>query len=404
MRAGSRSIIRLLSLTCAASLALGGGTVDPAWAQMPDAAQMNGMAIPAAELPAGTVTVRVVRQALGNNVPGQTVTVTTGSASREARTDDQGRAEFPNLQPGVEGRAEVVVDGERLVSRPFVVPAAGGLRVILVAGLGTAGPPPAPAAAPTGPAVKGTVVLGGETRVLMEFRDDRLQVFYLLDVVNRAQDAVDIGGPLILQLPTGAGGAATMEGSSPSATVNGDVVTIQGPFAPGTTSVQVAFALNYTSSDIDLEQTWPVALEQVTVGIERLGAVGITSPQFSDTRDVRAGDGTPFMIANGPGLPAGGTLTLHLTDLPVHSPVPRYMTLTLAGALLAFGTWLAFGRRLSDDEVQKKLAHRRDTLLGELAQLEERRRHGTLDARQHARHQKLLAELEQIYGELDQVA
>jgi hypothetical protein len=375
---------------------------------MPDAAQMNGMAIPAAELPAGTVTVRVVRESLGNNLPGQTVTVTTGNASREAKTDDEGRAEFVNLQPGVESRAEVTVDGETLVSRPFVVPATGGLRVILVAGLQNAGggsqpsQPQAPTA--TGPVVKGSVLFGGDTRILMEFRDDRLQVFYLLDIVNGAQDRVDIGGPLILELPTGAAGAATMEGSSPSATVSGDVVTVQGPFAPGTTSVQVGFVLNYTSADLTLEQRWPVPLDHVTVGIERLGEVRMASEQFAETREVRAGDGTPFMLANGPAIPAGGTLRLQLSDLPAHSAVPRYVGLSLAGALLVFGAWLAFARRPDDAEVQKRLVHRRDTLLGELAQLEERRREGGLEPRQKVRHDKILAELERIYGELDKVA
>jgi hypothetical protein len=39
--------------------------------------------------------------------------------------------------------------------------------------------------------------------------------------------------------------------------------------------------------------------------------------------------------------------------------------------------------------------------MDEVAQLEARRRAGTLDARGAARQQKLLAELEQIYGELD---
>ena len=45
-----------------------------AWAQdMPDPSLIHGRAIPAQELPDGTVTVRVVREAIGNNVPGQQV-------------------------------------------------------------------------------------------------------------------------------------------------------------------------------------------------------------------------------------------------------------------------------------------------------------------------------------------
>jgi hypothetical protein len=394
----------VLVLAVLGSLVL--GSAAHAQQGMPDPSLMNGRAIPAPELATGTVTVRVFRESIGNNVPDQTVRVTTGSASREDSTDEQGRAEFPNLQPGVEGRAEVTVDGERLVSEPFQVPTSGGLRVVLIAGLDQAAArrKAEEAAEAAAPAVKGTVVLGAGTRILMEFRDDRLQVFYVLDIVNNARNRVDIGGPVTIQLPTGAGGAATMEGSSPAASVSGDVVTIQGPFAPGSTSVQVGFILAFDSPEVTIEQTWPVPLEQVTVAIERVGEVGMTSPQFTTTRDVQANDGTPYLLGNGPAVAAGGTVQVNLTGLPVHSRTPVYVGLGLAAAVAAFGAWLAFGKggKNKDQEFRARLVQRRDALLGELARLEARHAAGTLDDKGTARRQRLLSELEDIYGELDE--
>ena len=382
--------------------------VAPAHAQlnMPDPSLIHGKAIPAPELPTGTVTVRVVRESIGNNLAAQTVRVTTGSASREDKTDEQGRAEFPNLVSGVEGRAEVTVDGEKLISDPFMVPSSGGLRVILIAGLKQAAErrKQQEAAEAAAPAVKGSVVLGGASRVLMEFRDDLLRVYYLLEIVNNARNRVDIGGPIIIQLPTGAGGAATMEGTAASATVNGDVVTVQGPFAAGTTPVNVGFVLNYTTSDITIEQKWPVNLEQVTVAIERVGAVSMTSPQFSGSRDVPTDDGSTYLLSNGPSLAANDTLTLQLANLPIHSRMPVYVGVGLALAVMAFGAWLAFGGRRKDEDLRRRLVQRRDTLIGELARLEERRQRGALDAKSSTRRQRLLAELEQIYGELDSAA
>ena len=369
---------------------------------MPDPSQIHGKAIPAPELPDGTVTVRVVRETIGNNVAGQLVTVTTGNASREDSTDAQGRAEFPNLQGGVQGRAEVTVDGEKLVSEPFVVPATGGLRVILVAGLQQAAARRQQQQAEelAAPPVKGTVVLGGSSRILMEFRDDRLQMFYMLDIVNNARNRVDIGGPLIIQLPRGASAAGVMEGSSPSATISGDVLTVQGPFAPGTTSVQVGFFLEFSTPDVVVTQTWPVPIEQTTVAIEQVGGVTMASPQFRDVRTVQAEDGTPYLLAGGAGLPANGTLTLNLGNMPVHSRTPMYVTLGLAGVLLLAGAWLAFGRRGTTD-TRQQLAARRDTLLADLAQLEAQHLRGQLDARGAARRERLLIEHERIYGELD---
>jgi hypothetical protein len=398
----SRTISSLSVILCLMSCAPG---IAHAQLNMPDPSLIHGKAIPAPELPAGTVTVRVVRETIGNNVVGQTVRVTTGSASRTDSTDDQGRAEFPNLVGGVEGRAEVTVDGETLVSDPFKVPTSGGLRVILVAGLKQAAErrKAQEASEAAAPAVKGSVVLGGASRVLMEFRDDRLQVFYLLEVINNARNRVDIGGPLVIRLPRGAGGAATMEDSTPAATVSGDIVTVQGPFAAGTTPVSVAFVLAYDRPDITIEQAWPAALEQVTVAIERVGSVGMTSPQFAASRDVTTNDGTTYLLANGPSLAANSPLTVHLSNLPVHSRTPVYVGVGLALAVLAFGAWLAFGSRGKDEELRRRLVRRRDTLLGELARIEERRQREALDAKSSARRQRLLGELEQIYGELDGV-
>src|SRR4051812_35840887 len=172
---------------------------------MPDPSLINGKAIPAPELPAGTVTVRVVREAIGNNISGQLVVVKSGATTREAKTDDQGRANFDNLQPGVEARAEAVVNGEQLVSDPFSPPSSGGLRVILVAGIkeAAARKQQEDAAAAAAPPVKGVVVFNPNSRVMLEFRDDSLNVFYVLEILNNARARVDIGGPLIIDLPKG---------------------------------------------------------------------------------------------------------------------------------------------------------------------------------------------------------
>src|SRR5688500_15151398 len=112
----------------------------PAFAQvaMPDPSLIHGRAIPAAELADGTVTVRVVRENIGNNITGQDVSLTSEGSTRTVATDDQGRALFTNLPVGAPATAQAVVNGETLTSEPFTVPTSGGLRVILVAGLAQA--------------------------------------------------------------------------------------------------------------------------------------------------------------------------------------------------------------------------------------------------------------------------
>src|SRR5207344_742573 len=113
-----------------------------------------------------------------------------GGTSRSATTDAQGRAEFTGLPAGgTNALAEVTVDGEKLVSQPFAVPTSGGLRVILVAGIAKAAErkKQEEAAAAAEPPTKGIVIFGGNSRVLMQFNNDALDVYYILEIVNSAR-------------------------------------------------------------------------------------------------------------------------------------------------------------------------------------------------------------------------
>jgi hypothetical protein len=382
------------------------GSVDAAaQIQMPDPSVIAGKALPASDLPTGTVTVRLVREALGNDVADHEIRVRVAGTTTTAKTDAEGRAEFARLRVGGDGRAETTLDRERLVSDSFSVPSTGGLRVILVGGLARAAErrKQEEAAAAAAPPVRGAVVFGGETRIVMEFQDDTLRVFYILDILNNARTRVDIGGPLIIDLPRGSAGASTLEGSSPSATVQGNRLTVTGPFAPGSTNVTVGFQLRYDAAELVFTQTWPAALEQVTVAAEKIGGLAMTSPQFSSTGDIRADNGTSFVLANGPRIPAGGTLTVQLANLPIHSRWPRYTALGLVIALIAAGAWLAVTPATSGKDDRRRLMQRKDALLAELVRLEERRRAGAGDATRDAtRRQRLVSELERVLGDLDE--
>jgi hypothetical protein len=139
------------------------------------------------------------------------------------------------------------------------------------------------------------------------------------------------------------------------------------------------------------------------VGVQKIGDLKVSSPQLNQTNDIRTDNGDLFVLGNGPGLPANGTLTLTLSGLPFRSQTPRYVALALAGGLLAFGAWFAFSGRSRVEETRQALVARRDTLLGQLTQIESKRRAGASEAEGQAkRRSRILTELEQIYGELDE--
>jgi hypothetical protein len=252
--------------------------------------------------------------------------------------------------------------------------------------------------------VKGTVFLSGNSRIIFEYPDDLMRVYYMLEIVNNARSRVDTGGPIVIDLPKEAAGAAPLDGNSPQVTVAGNRVTVTGPFASGVTPVQVAFQLPFNSSSITVSQQFPVMLEEVTVGSQKLSDLSITSSQFSSVGTMKAGDGSDFLLANGPAVRPGGTLSVTVTGLPIHSQTPRNVALVLALAIALLGVWLSRPGSTPAAESRKKLLARRDALLAELAQIEERIRTGRETAKDGSRKPRILAELEQIYGELDEAS
>jgi hypothetical protein len=372
---------------------------------MPDPSAIAGTPLPAPELPDRTVTVRVVRERMGNNVAGQAVTLRVGTDSRTAKTDEQGRAQFDGLAAGTSVQATTTVDGETLTSQEFPVPAHGGVRVALIAGIAAAAAKEkaeADAAAKM-PARQGVVEIGPESRIIVEYQDDNLTVFYLLEVLNNARTPIDIGGPLLIRLPTGAAGASMMQGSSQHASAKGDMLTITGPFPPGKTVAQIGFSLPQAGANYTLRQTWPAALSQVFVGVEKIGNMQVSSPQLTDVREMSS-DGQPFIMATGPRLNAGETLVLNLTGLPSHSTTPRNAALIAVVAMFAIGAWFALSPARAHAAQDSKLQARRERLMNEIVTLERKRRSKPLTEADEARLERATAELERIIAELDRGA
>ena len=366
--------------------------------QMPDPKEMSGIPRPVTDLPDRAISVRLIRGSLSNNITNFPVELHVGTEVRTVRTDDAGRAEFTGLQPGVSAKAVAVVDGERLESQEFPVPARGGIRLMLVA---TDKSKPA-AAAPAAP-VSGQVALGNQSRIVIEPGDEAVQVFYLLEVVNKAQAPVNPSVPFVFEMPAGAAGTTLMEGSSPQASVNGSHVTVKGPFAPGATPLQVACEIPAQTGSLELTQTFPAELEQLAVIVKKLGSTRLTSPQIANQQDMSA-QGETFIAATGGAVPAGRPIVLTLEDLPHHNAAPRWIALGLAIAIAAAGAWAASRPedRAARAAERRQLLARRDKLFGELVRLEADHRSGRGNpAKYAARREELVAALEHVYGALD---
>lgn len=377
----------------------------PAYGQvnMPDPSAIAGVPLPAPELPNATVSVRVVRERMGNNVAGQDVTLLVGNTPRAAKTDEQGRAQFTGIPPGTIVQASTTVDGEVLTSQQFSVPGSGGVRVALIAGIAAAAAREKAAAdaAAREPARPGVVEIGPESRIVIEFQNDVLTVFYLLEIVNSARTPIDTGGPLLIELPTGAAGATMLQGSSPNASVRGDLLTITGPFPPGTTVAQVGFSLPQARESLTIRQTFPAAVAQVFVGVEKIGAVQMSSPQLTDTREMTTEQGAVFIMGTGGRLNTGEELVITLSGIPAHSLTARNVALAVVAVIFAAGAWLAFTPAKAHAAQDDRLRARREKLMNTVVALERKRRQRPLSPAEEEKLHHATGELERVIAELD---
>lgn len=361
----------------------------------PDPRQMSGIPRPDGNLPDGTITVRVIRGSFANNVIDHPVELRAGDQVQTARTDANGRATFRAPAKGTILRASTEVDGARLESQEFQAPSAGGVAVMLVASGG--------GVAAQQPARPGSVSLGPRSRLVVDLENDTMQIYYLLEIVNSAPYPVTTAAPVILDLPSGAGGAGAIEGSSPQVVVRGSRITVPPPFQPGTTPVNIAYTMPYSGAELTISQKLPAPLPMVSVVMRKLGEMQIQSPQLTD-QQASAFEGRSYVMATGPALKTGDALTFDLKGLPHHSRVPRTVTGILAGLVVLIGLWGAFSspERSADAARRKRLETRREKTFAELVKLEEQKRAGKIDTERHqSRRASLIAQLERIYGELD---
>ena len=368
-------------------------------AAQPDPKQMAGIPRPVTDLPDGAVSVRLIRGQLSNNIPNFPVDLHVGSQVRTAKTDEAGRAEFSGLPAGEALKAIAVVDGERLESEAFPAPARGGIRLLLVATDTSKGG----AAAASAPAADGQVVIGGQSRIIIQPGEETVEIYYLLDIINGARGPVNPPAAFVFDMPSGATGTGILEGSSPNASAKDQRVTVQGPFASGRTLVQVGAMVPAGQASLQLTQRFPAAVNQLAVVVKKVGDIRLSSPQLSRQQEMTA-SGETYIAGTGGAVSAGQPIELTLDNLPHHSSVARWIALSLTGTIIVVGVWLSRGPKQSTARTaeRKRLVSRRDKLFNDLVRLEHEHRSGKINEGRYAtRREEIVAALEHIYGALD---
>jgi hypothetical protein len=181
-------------------------------------------------------------------------------------------------------------------------------------------------------------------------------------------------------------------------------VRVLGPFPPGRTVVQIAYALDASSGSVDIEQQFPVTLEHLAVIVRKQGDARLSSPQLARQQEMPA-NGQLFIAAAGDGaIPAGQPIALSITGLPHHSAAPRWIAFGIA-LVMVFAGLVAMRRPAAPDargSERKRLIARREKLFQDLVRLEQDHQRGRVDgARYAARREDLITALEHVYGALE---
>jgi hypothetical protein len=166
--------------------------------------------------------------------------------------------------------------------------------------------------------------------------------------------------------------------------------------------VQFGYSLPLGADTIDIVQKLPIDLPQVSLVVQKTGAMQLTSPNVAQRREMSA-DGNTYIVAQGGAMRAGDTLSLSLSGLPSRPAWPRNLTVGLAALILVAGAYGA-SRRPAGPQARpdRQLHSRRERLFAELTALEAQRRKGAIDAEAYAaRRESLVTALEDLYRGLD---
>jgi hypothetical protein len=365
--------------------------------QMPDPKQMAGIPRPVTDLPDGSISVRLIRGQLSNNISGHPVEARVGDRVVTVKTDDAGRAQFDKLQAGASVKFTANVDGEQLESQEFPVPSQGGIRLMLVATDKNA------AAAAGGPAVSGQVVLSENSRIVFEPGDEMVTVYYILEIVNGGSSPVTPTPPFALDMPKAAQFTTLLEGSTPLARSKGSHISFGGPLPTGKTTLRLAYEVPSDTGDVEISQSFPATLDRLMVLVHKQGDAKLASAQLERQQEFPS-EGETIIAGMGGRVTAGQPISLTLSDLPHHSSVPRWAALSIAAGIVLAGVWGATRKEDggAQEAARKRLVARREKLFGDLVKVERDRRNGRGDPdKLAARREELIGSLEHIYGALD---
>jgi hypothetical protein len=375
----------------------------------------TGTAVPAADLPAGTLEVRPFDQA-GHPLPNQLVLLGAALQGSEGKlkitrvtTNAAGLAKITGLATGASIGYAAVVDhrGIRLGTQPFTMPEVGGVRAEIRALERTSD--------------ASVISIGSGGRIILQMHEEVLQVLEMLPIENHSDKLFDPGvGGVEIPLPKGFVNAEAGEGDRKLEVRKNYGIAVHGAIAPKTAAnneITFGFTVPYHGSTHELVQPLPNGLGTTTLITEQVAGISVEGPGVG-ARQSREVSGRKYWVMPLAALAPGQPLRLVVTGLPSPDNSGRIasggLALLLVAASVIFGRRPAGTRKAVIGE-RDKLIERREELFTQLlaAERERRGQNGAAASARadaagagadaggaKARRNQLVTKLETVYREL----
>jgi len=370
-----------------------------------------GQAEPDDALPAGTLEVRLFDEKQSpiadHNVVLGMVNEDKQIETRYAKSDAAGQARFTGLPIGEKTGYAAVIDwhGLRLNTAPFGMPEGRGMRAEIRALARTADP--------------SVITIGEGGRVVVQMREDSLQILEFLPLENTSDKMYDPGpGAFEIQLPSGFTGAQPQENERKVEVRQNHGIAVHGPIVPKRSLLGVSeserkanevvfgFVLPYDGDTHVFSQPMPNGIGLTTLIVDKkIPGLTASGPGVGAGQERSLG-GNKYWVMPIEAVAPGGTLTFTLNGLPSTDSWGRRFA---AGVSVLFViAAIAFARRpraagaakqKSGTDEKSRLVAKREALFAELVALERAARAAGTPAPADQRKQ-LVARLEQVYQDL----
>jgi hypothetical protein len=260
------------------------------------------------------------------------------------------------------------------------------------------------------------ITIGAGGRVVVQMREDSLQILEFLPLENTSDKMFDPGpGAYEIPLPAEFTGAQPQENERKVEVRQGHGIAVHGAIVPKRSllatpeterdqEVVFGFVLPYHGSTREFSQPAPHGIGELTLIIDqKIDTIAASGPGVG-SRQERTLGGHKYWVMPVAAVPPGGNLTFTLTGLPSNESSGRIVAAVLTLALI--GCAIGFARRPSGSAShqsthagRRSLQARREDLFLELVALERSARASGTPAPADRRRQ-LIAQLEQIYQDI----